>query len=248
MTIHYIYQITNKINGKLYIGKSVNPISRFARHVKIAETFLESDNNFQAIHGAIKKYGKENFTLDTIEVCDENNIDERETHWIAFLNTQNKNFGYNLTAGGDGVKYMSEESKAKRRAKMLGRKLSEAHKQKIGQANMGRVILPESRQKISIANSGENNGMSGKTHSDEAKKKMSDFQSSRIRNSLSEEHKQKNRIAALKQDHSFRISIEIKHEIVRLYNSGNYTKRQLAEKFGMKYNTIVKIIRTHKYT
>lgn len=247
MSLHYIYKIINKTNGKFYIGRSKNPASRFVRHIKIAETVSETDNHFQAIHGAIKKYGKENFILEIIESCDENIVNDREIYWIAELKSQIKDFGYNLTSGGDGAKNISEESKAKRRAKMLGRKHSEEHKKKISQSNMGRIISIETRDKISQANSGENNGMFGETHSLKTRQNMAVSQASRkYREPLTEARKQKNREAALKQDFSFRVPLSTKKEIIDFWNSGNYTKRQLAEKFGIKYNTIVKIIRTNK--
>ena len=247
MSLHYIYKIRNKINDKIYVGKSKNPASRFVRHIKIAENFSKDDNHFQAIHGAIKKYGKDNFSLEVIETCDENTVNDREIYWIRELKSQIKKYGYNLTAGGDGALNVSEETKNKRRAKIIGRKHTEEHKKKISDANIGRKISDEVKQKISQANAGENNGMSGRTHDIEVREKMSKFQGSRkYREPLTEEHKQKNRDATLKQDFSFRIPIEIKNEIVQLYTSGNYTKRQLAEKFGLKYNSIVKIIRSHK--
>jgi len=142
---------------------------------------------------------------------------------------------------------LSEEQKHKNRSNAhLGKKHSEEHKRKISAANMGRIISEESREKISLANAGENNGMSGKTHSIDVKQKMSEFQSSRPREPLTEEHKQKNREAVKKQDFSYRIPKEIKKLIIQLYSSGNYTKKQLSEKFVLKYNSIVKIIRTHK--
>jgi group I intron endonuclease len=246
MTAQYIYKITNKINNKIYIGKSKNPATRFVKHIKIAETYLESDNHFQAIHGSIKKYSKENFTLDIMEICDESNVNEREIYWISLLNAQNKIYGYNLTLGGDGVINRSEETINKWRTKMLGRKHSLDHNRKISESNMGKTISLEVRSKISQANSGKNNGMYGKTISDKTRIKLSNFQSSRERNPLTEEHKQKNREATSKQDFSFRIPVEVKNEIVKLYNTGNFTKRQLSEKFVLKYNSVVKIIRTNK--
>lgn len=246
MPTSYIYKIVNKISGKIYVGKSKNPASRFVRHIKIAETFSKTDNHFQAIHGAIKKYGKENFLLEIIEVCDEPVANDREIYWINELRTQIKDYGYNLTSGGDGVNHVSEESKAKRRAKMLGRKHSEEHKRKISQSNMGRIISLESRIKISQANSGKNNGMAGKTHSDDVKKKMSEFQSLRERRALTDEEKSKLSANLKGKPPSPRIPIEIKSEIVQLYALGEYTKQQLADKFGLKYNSIVKILRTNK--
>lgn len=245
MPLHYIYKITNKTNGKMYIGRSKSVESRFYKHIRIAETFSESDNHFQAIHGAIKKYGKENFIFDIIEECSEENANERESYWINQLKTQNKSYGYNLTSGGDGVLNRSEESKAKWLAKMLGRHLSEEHKQKISESNKGKIISEEVKQKISKANSGENNGMFDNTHSLKTREKMSISQSRRLnRDPLTEEHKQRNRSATQKQDFSYRIPKEIKEQVVPLYSSGKFTKKQIAEKLGLKYNSVVKIIRT----
>lgn len=245
MTMHYIYKITNKINGKIYVGKSKNPVSRFSRHIKVAETFPESDNHFQAIHGAIKKYGRESFILETIEVCDDSNVDNREIYWISELQTQEKKYGYNLTSGGDGVHDRSEQSKQKWLDKMVGRKLSEEHKMRISQSNIGRTISQDVRDKISQANSGENNGMSGKTHSTITKQKMSKFQLSRPRRPLTNEEKQHLSNSLKGKPRPASIPQETKNQVMVMWASGNYTKRQIAEKFNLKYNSVVKIIRTH---
>jgi group I intron endonuclease len=248
MPIHYIYKIINRSNGKIYVGKSKNPASRFVRHIKIAETLLESDNHFQAIHGAIKKYGRENFTLEIIEACDDSNVDRHEIYWISKLHTQEKTYGYNLTSGGDGVHNRSEESKKKWLAKMVGRKLSEEHKRKISAGNVGRKLTEDAKQKISEANSGTKNGMGGRTHNVETRTIMSEFQSLRPRRPLTDQEKQHLSDNLKGKPKPAAIPIEIKNEITRLYSSGNYTKRQLAEKFELKYNSIVKIIRTNKTT
>lgn len=244
MTVRYIYKIQNKLNNKIYVGQSKNPASRFINHIKIAK-MGPTHANFSAVHGAIRKYGQENFLLEIIEVCDENTSNDREIYWIKFYKSRNNECGYNLTDGGDGVLNLSEESKNKRKEKMLGRKHSEDHKKKISEANKGKIISSNTKRKISIANSGENNGMFGKTISNETRKKLSEFQSSRKRSPLSEEHLQKIKLARSQQNSSFRISKEIKQEIVSLYASGQYTKKQLAEKFNLKYNSVVKIIRSH---
>ena len=56
-----------------------------------------------AIHRAIKKYGKSNFTVEVIEEIDSANLNDRERYWIKYYNSYNN--GYNSTKGGqDGCK------------------------------------------------------------------------------------------------------------------------------------------------
>ncbi len=89
-----IYKITNKLNGKIYIGQSVNPYRRFAAHCSRAKT---GEDNYP-IHSAIKKYGKENFELEILEWTEDYN--EREKMLIKEYNSKVPN-GYNLTDGGE---------------------------------------------------------------------------------------------------------------------------------------------------
>jgi group I intron endonuclease len=90
----FIYKITNNINGKVYIGQTIQPIKeRFYRHC--ARACSEDESNM-AIHKAIRKYGKENFTLELLEETD--NLNEREIYYISKYDSF-KN-GYNSTKGG----------------------------------------------------------------------------------------------------------------------------------------------------
>lgn len=71
--LFYIYKITNKVNSKIYIGKSVNPAKRFTNHISRAKTLKTN----QPIHFAIAK--------------------------IAELKSNQKQFGYNITDGEEGA-------------------------------------------------------------------------------------------------------------------------------------------------
>ncbi len=91
--MNIIYKTINKINGKIYIGKHVQDGSEF-------DGYLGSGSYLK---NAIKKYGKENFIRETLEVVeDEKLINEREIFWIAELKSTDSDVGYNLTRGGDG--------------------------------------------------------------------------------------------------------------------------------------------------
>lgn len=242
---YFVYKITNNSNSKIYIGKTNDPEKRWYNHVYCA--LVNKEKTY--FYNAIRKYGAQNFLVEVIEKCpDEATVLERERYWIDLLQSNHRDIGYNMTDGGDGISGLkhSEETKKKIALAHLGKTQSEETKIKMSEAHKGQVVLQETREKISQANSGENNGMYGKTISDETRSKLSRFQSSRPRLPLVEEHKQRNRESAKKQDRTFRIPLEVKSEIVSLYGGGSYTKRQLAEKFRLKYNSIVKIIRTNK--
>lgn len=63
-----IYKITNKINGKCYIGQSINIQKRINEH--FWKSKCEKDVSFNSIlHTAIRKYGKENFEYETLQEC-----------------------------------------------------------------------------------------------------------------------------------------------------------------------------------
>lgn len=98
-----VYKITNKINNKLYIGKTQgNAANRWRRHIRIATKGKNKyPRLFFAIHAAIRKYGATQFFFEVIEDVDsEEKSFEREKFWISFFKQNHKL--YNLTDGGDG--------------------------------------------------------------------------------------------------------------------------------------------------
>lgn len=96
----YIYQITNDVNQKIYIGKTENSIEkRFKEHCW--DAFRER-NEKRPLYNAMRKYGVEHFHIELIE--ETNNPEEREVYWIE--KKQSFKNGYNATIGGDGRKYI----------------------------------------------------------------------------------------------------------------------------------------------
>lgn len=80
-----IYKITNKLNGKSYIGQSIHCGKRFDEHCS---------GRKQLIDETIQLEGKENFTFELLEECEKNKLNEREDYYIAEYNTMLPN-GYN---------------------------------------------------------------------------------------------------------------------------------------------------------
>lgn len=104
----YIYKLTNKKNGKSYIGQSCrNPEVRWEEHVK--SSISDDDIHKTYLQNAINNYGWDNFDATIIEVIPiekgQSYLDEREVTNILEYETFHKwGKGYNLTLGGRGTK------------------------------------------------------------------------------------------------------------------------------------------------
>ena len=102
-----VYKITFP-NNKIYIGISNNIYRRMLEH--------NSDfRNNLPIENAIQKYGKiTEFTiLEEIEPDNRELMREREKFWISTFNSNKKEFGYNISEGGDGADIGSNNNQAK---------------------------------------------------------------------------------------------------------------------------------------
>lgn len=100
----YIYKITNKINGKIYIGQTIHKIQyRFREHCNGIKYLLKHRKNVSYLQKAILKYGKENFIIEEIDTAvSEEDMDNKEIFWIDKYNSTDRNIGYNITKGGEG--------------------------------------------------------------------------------------------------------------------------------------------------
>ena len=153
-----VYLITNTTSGKGYVGQTKNSLQhRFREHTQ---------KKTPGIAQAIKKHGKENFTITLLEECEQCNLDERETFWINKKDTYRN--GYNLTPGG-GSQWISHSPEVRA-------KLSAAGKGKnTGDKNPAR--RPEVKAKIRAAAlarvaSGEWVSPTSGGHTEETKAKM----------------------------------------------------------------------------
>ena len=94
-----IYKTTNLLNGKLYIGLSINNRSRYY-------------GSGILIKLAIKKYGKENFKKEIIEYCtDIDDLNNAEIFWIWKCDSLAPK-GYNIAKGGNAPMFGRNHSKA----------------------------------------------------------------------------------------------------------------------------------------
>jgi group I intron endonuclease len=185
-----IYKTTNLINGKFYVGKDVRNLNCYLGSGKLLKS-------------AIKKYGKNNFVKEILEICDNlTDLEEREKFWIKELDSINN--GYNLTEGGTGGDtFTNNSNKEEIRNKLKKRIVSEEVKMirlnnlipfQYGEnhPNFGKKQSQETKEKrlISFQKKGFKSPMEGKNHTEETKQKIRE---KKIGTILSEETKKKMR-------------------------------------------------------
>ena len=124
-----IYLITNKVNGKVYIGQTNQPLRRrWGLHKSRAS---KNEGYTAHLYNAIRKYGLDNFSIKEIATCNtEEWSNYLERLYILIHDSMNPKTGYNMTSGGDRPS-PSPESRERQRQKLLGRKATEDQKQKI---------------------------------------------------------------------------------------------------------------------
>lgn len=185
-TTYYVYQITNSINGKIYIG---------AHKGAVDDGYMGSG---KVIKDAVKKYGKESFTKTILCECDSREEmlrQEREmvnAEFVARKDTYNMKLGgiggfdhivrddaWSVMVGAkisaalkgkpnhrEGTKH-SEETRAKMRKPHIRKSpLTVEQRHRLGNGSRGRQWTEEEH----VAR--QNSGMSGKRHSDATKEKM----------------------------------------------------------------------------
>lgn len=66
-----VYKFTNKINGKAYIGQSVDIFQRVKDHEHRAFINYPSNREYnKSFYRALRKYGMENFDFEILEICE----------------------------------------------------------------------------------------------------------------------------------------------------------------------------------
>ena len=187
-----IYKATNNINGKVYIGQTINTLEQRATE-HIGESKGRNKTYFS---NALKKYGVDSFAWEVIRIC--NNINELnawEQYYILYCNSMNRKFGYNLQSGG--LNYIvSDRTKKRMSIANKGKNLSREHREKIGKAHLGKKKSKEHCRNMSISRQNMTNetklkmseSAKGKVISKETRDKISKTLKGKV---LSESTKQK---------------------------------------------------------
>jgi group I intron endonuclease len=200
----FIYITTNLINSKKYIGQK-----RFKTNRGTYSKWKSYLGSGKLIKRAIKKYGKEAFKREIIDIAySEYELNEKEIYWIEKFDAINNKEFYNIAEGGYGnpMAGKSEEELIAWRYKLSQKVCSEEHKQaisekvsgskhplygkertnetkeKISKKLKGTKQPEELRQRRSELVKGKGNPMYGKKQSEETRRKISEAMKRRKQN------------------------------------------------------------------
>lgn len=153
----FVYTLFNTQNGKFYVGKADTPHVRYRGHLRNARVGV----NYPLYH-AMRLYGVDTFEFSVIqELSGRQEALDAERYWVAFFKSNDSDFGYNLTAGGDGILHCSPEIRLKKSLSMKGCVISPEHRRRIGEANSkalrGVKHTPERNAQKSIYTRGSRN-------------------------------------------------------------------------------------------
>lgn len=186
--MYCIYCITNKINGKTYIGQH--------RTNNLNDRYMGSGI---ILYQAFEKYGIKNFSKSILAVTEtKESINILEKFFIALYRSEGK-AEYNMADGGDGGNVLANSSEEKIKLwklrigeKSKGHTLSKEARERISRARKKYVFSEETRRKIGEASRNRH-------HSEETKLKMSLSQKGKKKKPMSEKGKENIRLAHLGQ-------------------------------------------------
>lgn len=179
-----IYQIRNKVNGKVYVGSAVNVKHRWSSHRSLLRKGIHHSIHLQR---AFDLDGEVNFAFEILEIvqCKEDLL-TREKYWIDSLNCYNDKFGYNIALqAGAPMAGRTQTEEANRKTgtasrdwhkKNKGTPKYEAYLNNLSNSLIGHPVSDKTKAKIgekAKLRTGENNPFYGKTHSKETRNRLS---------------------------------------------------------------------------
>lgn len=262
-----VYQITNKVNGKSYIGSSIQIESRWVEHRYLLN---KGSHHSPKLQNAWTKYGEDSFEFRILQITSEKNVRIAEQQWMDVIDCVNT--GYNVAPSSDISDYHrspeilkklseshknpSPELRERMRLNRLGKSMTTEAKKNLSDTmkrlvDEGVLFTEEHRAKLSHAAKNRTpehqeklrKSLTGKKLSQATKDKLSKAHKGK---QLSDEHKEKLRKTSLeswaKKKSQNDVVSQHKEKLKELLTDGNkYTNAKLGELMGISHWRVMQI-------
>lgn len=163
-----IYMATNKVNGKSYVGQTINSLEQRKRE-HIRHAMNNKDNSY--FHNALRKHDAYSFEWGVLDECSTlERLNMLEVFYIGFYDTFGN--GYNLTEGGNNA-MCSDETKLILSIANRGKNNPNYGKRGEETSMYGKKHSKETIKRMSASKKGKDNNCTGRTPSKETLKKIS---------------------------------------------------------------------------
>lgn len=257
-----IYQIRNLINGKKYIGQSIDLERRKKDHFRYLKGNYHKNIHLQ---NAYNFYGQENFVFEVLVYCESNKeeLTKREQFFVDSESQENlyniliKCVNSNLGVGfSEETKKKLSKSRSGKNNPMWGKHHIEESKKKMSEALLGRKVSEETKQKISKNHAdvsgknnpnygkfGEDNPLYGRRHTEETKEKMSKARSGKNNPWYGKHHTKETKEKMSKSNSGennggSKLTKEQVLEILILYYNNGNTQRFISNKYNVNQQCI----------
>lgn len=216
-----IYKITNILDGKYYVGSTLDHKSRWGRH---RQTLNNRTHKNTKLQHAWNFWGETSFIFEMVEQMDDTStradVRTREDVYLAICK-EHPDTNYNLNFRSDGGD-ISEEA----RQKIKNTPRSAEWRRKIGEANRRRKVTDETRAKISKSLQGFG---AGRLVSEETREKLRKAITGLVRGPLSDEHREKVRLTSTGRKHSPETIAKMRQLALQRPPKSEETRRKMSE-------------------
>lgn len=103
-----VYKIENQVNGKIYIGSSIDMKARLSQHIR---KLISKKHINRWLQRSFDKYGEDSFNFLPLVVCEKSNLIFYEQLLIDGYKSNNRKYGYNFRIAADtnlGMRFLSK--------------------------------------------------------------------------------------------------------------------------------------------
>ena len=173
----FVYLIVNHVTGKYYVGQHKGNNLKKYLQTKFSQAWYElkrGRGGRSYLFRSMRKHGRDAFTIHALlsDIQTRAELDAHEKDFIAFLKSQDPEYGYNICRGGEGftgphsMKTRQKIAEASERmwkrpeirenftSKVRGKKKPEGFGEEVGEAQLGKKVSLKTIEKLRISHIG----------------------------------------------------------------------------------------------